>query len=75
MEQEYGETNWVTIFGFSPSISQQVVEYFVRLGQVVAQEASKDGNFVNLKYSSSWDAQKAMSKNGFLIDGVGVYLG
>ena len=64
------ENNWITVFGFSPSVSQQVIDYFVRLGQVIAKDISKDGNFVHLKYASCWDVQRALSKNGFLIDGI-----
>lgn len=60
----------MTVFGFPSEISPQVLEYFVGLGQVVAQEMSKEVNFVNLKYASVWDARKALSKNGFLIDGI-----
>lgn len=57
---------WITIFGFHPSASDQILQYFCNLGSVTNHEMGQ-GNWYHVQYSSKWSAQKALCKNGIII--------
>lgn len=65
-KMEVGEGNWVTVFGFAASQSTAVLEYFNSLGVIDAHEPGQ-GNWMHMKYSTLWGAQKALAKNGTVL--------
>lgn len=67
------EGNWVTVFGFAGGQSALVLAYFKKLGVVEEHEVGQ-GNWIHLKYSTLWAAQKALAKNGIIMAG-GIMVG
>lgn len=63
------EGNWVTVFGFAGAQSSAVLNYFKKLG-VVEESEMGQGNWMHLKYSTLWAAQKALAKNGTVMSGL-----
>lgn len=57
-----GDTE-VTVFGFPSSASASVLAMFRQVGAVERHEMGA-GNWIHLRYTSSWSANKALSKNG-----------
>uniref|UniRef100_A0A915MV70 Nucleoporin NUP35 n=1 Tax=Meloidogyne javanica TaxID=6303 RepID=A0A915MV70_MELJA len=64
-----GEFHWVTVFGFTPDYRDDVLELFSRHGDIMAQRATKDGNWVHIRYSSPVHARQALAKNATLFHG------
>uniref|UniRef100_A0A914MJA3 Nucleoporin NUP35 n=2 Tax=Meloidogyne TaxID=189290 RepID=A0A914MJA3_MELIC len=64
-----GEFHWVTVFGFTPDYRDGVLELFSRHGDIVAHRATKDGNWVHIRYSSPVHARQALSKNVIIFRG------
>uniref|UniRef100_A0A914MKF8 Nucleoporin NUP35 n=1 Tax=Meloidogyne incognita TaxID=6306 RepID=A0A914MKF8_MELIC len=64
-----GEFHWVTVFGFTPDFLDGVLELFSRHGDIMAHRATKDGNWVHIRYSSPVHARQALSKNVLLFRG------
>nr|CAD2140371.1 unnamed protein product [Meloidogyne enterolobii] len=64
-----GEFHWVTVFGFTPNYRDEVLELFSRHGDIMAQRATKDGNWVHIRYSSPVHARQALAKNATLFHG------
>lgn len=62
------EGNWVTVFGFVGAQRETVLSYFKKLGIVEESELGQ-GNWMHLKYSTLWAAQKALAKNGTILSG------
>lgn len=60
------EGNWVTVFGFAGAQATAVLEYFKKLGAVEQSELGQ-GNWMHLRYSTLWAAQKALAKNGTIL--------
>lgn len=65
-----GEGNWVTVFGFAGGRSSEVLAYFRRLG-AVEQVQMGQGNWMHIKYVALWAAQKAIAKNGAILQTAG----
>lgn len=59
-----GDTE-VTVFGFPASASASVLAMFRQIGAVERHEIGA-GNWIHIRYASSWSANKALSKNGRL---------
>lgn len=54
--------NWITVFGFTPGQSADILAAFKRLGEVVQIDAGQ-GNWLHLCYATRWGAQKALARN------------
>lgn len=65
------EEEWVTVYGFSPCETNLVLREFEKCGQVLKHVAGpRDANWMHILYQNRSDAQKALNKNGMLINGV-----
>ncbi len=62
--------SWVTVFGFSGAQVQPVLQYFKSLGNVINSELGQR-NWIHIQYDSPWAAQKALLKNGSVIQAAG----
>ena len=65
---QLGDDCEVTVFGYPPSAAQSVLEYFRQIGLVESNEIG-EGNWMHLRYSSPWSANKAIGKNGRIFPG------
>lgn len=64
----------VTVFGFPSSATSSVLDMFESLGAVERHEIGS-GNWIHLKYASSWSANKALAKNGRIFPGGSFMIG
>lgn len=66
-QQERVTSCWVTVFGFPPSAASLVLAQFSNFGTILEKQFPSQGNWVNIKYSSTFEAAKALSMHGKLI--------
>eukprot|EP01135_Chromosphaera_perkinsii_P004625 Nk52_evm18s292 gene=Nk52_evmTU18s292 len=65
------DNRWVTVFGFPPSASAVILKQFLLYGDIIQHiMAPQGGNWMYIQYQSEVQAQKALSKNGNVINGV-----
>lgn len=57
------EDTWVTVFGFPPRASANVLEVFRAAGSIVQYEMS-DGNWMHLRFAERLEAQRALGWHG-----------
>jgi nuclear pore complex protein Nup53 len=56
---------WVTVFGFSLGDTNLVLREFEKCGVVLRHHSGpRDGNWIHILYQRSYDARKALQKNG-----------
>ncbi|KAK3135051.1 hypothetical protein QOZ80_5BG0414000 [Eleusine coracana subsp. coracana] len=56
---------WVTVFGFSLGDTNLVLREFEKCGVVLRHHSGpRDGNWIHILYQHSYDARKALQKNG-----------
>jgi len=67
-EREELDDRWVTIFGFPKSKTEQIKEEFTRYGEIIKFKEG-NGNWIDIQYRTSLQAQSALSKQGRLIEG------
>uniref|UniRef100_A0A7E5A007 Nucleoporin NUP35 n=1 Tax=Panagrellus redivivus TaxID=6233 RepID=A0A7E5A007_PANRE len=61
------EDFWVTVFGFSPSYQEDVLELFGRHGTIVKHDVPRPGNWILIRYSTIVHVQQALERNGHLL--------
>jgi len=60
---------WVTVFGFPQNYISIVTKYFGDCGEIVKQRyAENQGNWIHLLFRTKLEAEKALGKNGKIID-------
>ncbi|XP_050235068.1 nuclear pore complex protein NUP35 [Mercurialis annua] len=65
------EEEWVTVYGFTPVDINEVLREFEKCGVIVKHVfGPRNANWMHILYQSRSDARKALSKNGFQINGV-----
>ncbi|KQK05341.1 nuclear pore complex protein NUP35 isoform X1 [Brachypodium distachyon] len=66
---------WVTVFGFSLRDTNLVLREFEKCGVILRHHSGpRDGNWIHILYQHSYDAQKALQKNGIQLTS-GVIIG
>lgn len=56
---------WITVFGFAHSALPRVLSYFSQYGSIIETKPSKNGgNWVHIRYSSRFEVNNALSRNG-----------
>jgi hypothetical protein len=61
---------WVTVFGFPPDKAGSVLQCFLSWGGVVEHKrGDNDANWIHLKYGSAVAAERALAKNGTIVQG------
>lgn len=64
------DDTWVTIFGFPAMSASYVLQKFSHFGTIICHKNVKsDGNYMHVKYESSIQAKKALSRNGKILSG------
>ncbi|KAI3716336.1 hypothetical protein L6452_23603 [Arctium lappa] len=64
------EEEWVTVYGFSPSDTNVILQEFERCGVILRHvPGPKDANWIHILYQSRADAEKALNKNSMQING------
>jgi len=64
------DDTWVTIFGFPSLSASYVLQKFALHGTIVCNKmAGAEGNYMHVKYESSLQAKKALSRNGKILPG------
>ncbi|EES19830.1 hypothetical protein BDA96_09G213000 [Sorghum bicolor] len=62
---EVEREEWVTVFGFSIGDTNLVLREFEKCGVILRHHSGpRDGNWIHILYQRSYDAQKALQKNG-----------
>eukprot|EP01119_Soliformovum_irregulare_P025492 TRINITY_DN9464_c0_g1_i1.p1 TRINITY_DN9464_c0_g1~~TRINITY_DN9464_c0_g1_i1.p1 ORF type:complete len:297 (-),score=57.48 TRINITY_DN9464_c0_g1_i1:25-915(-) len=61
------DDRWVTVFGFDPSQRGLVMSHFQKYGDIIRSKIG-EGNWIDIQYQTRVQAQKAITKNGKLID-------
>ncbi|KAK6148824.1 hypothetical protein DH2020_016349 [Rehmannia glutinosa] len=65
------EEEWVTVYGFSPADTNLVSREFEKCGVILKHvPGPRDANWMHILYQNRSDAQKALGKNGTVINGV-----
>ncbi|KAK6125063.1 hypothetical protein DH2020_041179 [Rehmannia glutinosa] len=65
------EEEWVTVYGFSPADTNLVLREFEKCGVILKHvPGPRDANWMHILYQNRSDAQKALGKNGTVINGV-----
>lgn len=60
---------WVTVFGFPQNYTSIVTKYFGDCGEIIKQKhAENQGNWIHLLFRTKLDAERALGKNGKIID-------
>lgn len=59
----------VMIFGFPPSASATVLAAFRDHGEILHHSVDTEGNWMYIKYATRFSAQKALSRNGTVMQG------
>ncbi|KAL0242849.1 hypothetical protein GEMRC1_005412 [Eukaryota sp. GEM-RC1] len=57
------QQSWVTVFGFEPRQTSDVLSYLSRVGTII-QRSSSAGNSIHVKYGDPIQATSALSLNG-----------
>lgn len=61
-------TDWITVFGFPSGSAAAVLEHFRGIGHVAEwRDCGGNGNWLHLRYTNTWSAQKALLKNGTVL--------
>nr|CAG4708401.1 unnamed protein product [Naegleria fowleri] len=63
------DTTWVTVFGFPPDKTSYILKQFSNYGTIINHKIT-NGNFIHIQYKTRIQADKALSKNGKIFDGV-----
>ncbi|BDA40503.1 probable nucleoporin NUP35 at C-terminar half [Coccomyxa sp. Obi] len=60
---------WVTVFGFQPSQLSIILRDFAKCGDIVQYGNGREdnANWVHIKYSNKYGAQRALQRNGELV--------
>lgn len=58
------DTNWVTVFGFSPSSLSLVLAQLSNCGVIVEKKVPQQGNWIHVKFHSLSDVPRALALNG-----------
>ncbi|KAJ6853624.1 putative nuclear pore complex protein NUP35 [Iris pallida] len=59
------EEEWVTVYGFFPGDTNLVLREFEKCGVILKHiPGTRDANWMHILYQNSYDAQKAVGKNG-----------
>jgi hypothetical protein len=67
---------WVTVFGFPASHSSIILSYFHNFGQILrVKHPENGGNWIHLHYQSRLQAEKALGKNGKILDAGNIMIG
>jgi len=61
------DERWVTVFGFSVDNSSFVLRQFQKYGNIV-RYVPGEGNWIHIQYETKFQAQKALTKNGKILD-------
>ncbi|KAL6851768.1 hypothetical protein ACP4OV_020332 [Aristida adscensionis] len=62
---EADREEWVTVFGFSIGDTNLVLREFEKCGVILRHHSGpRDGNWIHVLYQHSYDARKALQKNG-----------
>lgn len=60
---------WVTVFGFPQNYTSIVTKYFGDCGEIIKQKhAENQGNWIHILFRTKLDAERALGKNGKIID-------
>ncbi|KAG8086133.1 hypothetical protein GUJ93_ZPchr0010g9423 [Zizania palustris] len=72
---EVDREEWITVFGFSLRDTNLVIREFEKCGIILRHHSGpRDGNWIHILYLHSYDARKALQKNGILLSS-GVIVG
>lgn len=64
------DDTWVTIFGFPCLSASYVLQKFSQHGTIVSHKMTgAEGNYMHVKYESTLQARKALSRNGKILPG------
>ncbi|CAG5107796.1 Oidioi.mRNA.OKI2018_I69.chr1.g3492.t1.cds [Oikopleura dioica] len=64
------DPTWITIFGFPSAAEAFIIRQFRQYGVIVNYiPQTENANWIHVQYSNKMQAQKALSKNGKIIDG------
>jgi hypothetical protein len=67
---------WITVFGFPSSYSSTILTYFHNFGQILRVKHSENGgNWIHLLYMTKLQAEKALGKNGKILDPGNIMIG
>lgn len=67
---------WITVFGFPASHSSIILSYFHNFGQILRIKHSENGgNWIHLLYMTKLQAEKALGKNGKILDSGNIMIG
>ena len=67
---------WITVFGFPASHSSIILSYFHNFGQILrVKHPENGGNWIHLLYLSRLQADKALGKNGKVLDAGNIMIG
>uniref|UniRef100_J3M8Z5 RRM Nup35-type domain-containing protein n=2 Tax=Oryza brachyantha TaxID=4533 RepID=J3M8Z5_ORYBR len=73
--EEVDREEWITVFGFSHRDTNLVIREFEKCGVILRHHSGpRDGNWIHILYLHSYDARKALQKNGIQISS-GVIIG
>jgi hypothetical protein len=64
------DLRWITVFGFPRSRTIEILHTFRQYGEFLHTQQSTTGNWIHICYSTKLQAEKALSKNGKIINGV-----
>ncbi|KAJ6838589.1 putative nuclear pore complex protein NUP35 [Iris pallida] len=63
------EEEWVTVYGFFPGDTNLVLREFEKCGVILKHiPGTRDANWMHILYQNSYDAQKAVGKNGMQLN-------
>ncbi|KAL9250754.1 Nuclear pore complex protein NUP35-like protein [Drosera capensis] len=63
------EEEWVTVYGFPPADTNLVLREFEKCGVILKHvPGPRNANWMHILYQNRSDAQRALSKNGMLVD-------
>jgi hypothetical protein len=70
-------TRSITVFGFPPNCRNEVLLSFQSHGPIVTFDVAEDegSNWIHIVYESEWAAQKALNRNGSILQPTGVMIG
>uniref|UniRef100_A0A0E0A1Q6 Nuclear pore complex protein NUP35 n=1 Tax=Oryza glumipatula TaxID=40148 RepID=A0A0E0A1Q6_9ORYZ len=73
--REVDREEWITVFGFSLKDTNLVIREFEKCGVILRHHSGpRDGNWIHILYLHSYDARKALQKNGVQLSS-GVIIG
>lgn len=67
---------WITVFGFPSTHSSVILSYFHNFGQILRVKHSENGgNWIHLLYTTKLQAEKALGKNGKILEPGNIMIG